>query len=173
MEFRALRAPFSDGVKQRLAAFDCGESVVNNYLHGDQPESAAASHIGATYVLAENGTLAGYAALVLSQMRLSTGEKKLHDLAWRDFGALRLAMIGVDVRFQRRGYGAALLEYVAGLALNMGEVVPIRYLVADANPHRHDWYTARGWVDNNSAYEKSRTEASGAISMRYDLHPPS
>ncbi|MGK2938925.1 MAG: GNAT family N-acetyltransferase [Solirubrobacteraceae bacterium] len=91
-------------------------------------------------------------------------------MAWRSFGALRVAMIGVHQDRQRRGHGSHLLKYVEGLAATISELVSVRYLVADANPERHDWYLARGWQDNNSEAERKRT--GNAISMRFDLHAP-
>jgi GNAT superfamily N-acetyltransferase len=150
--------------------------VVNRWLRGDEPEFAARHQYATTLLLlgiTDDGPpqLLGFVALALSQIRLTNSEKRPLDTPRLGFfGAIRVALVGVDAQHQGQGHGQRLLESAAGLARRVNDLVAVRFLVLDANPERHDWYRSLGWQDNESEAERTRLKSSGAISMRFDLH---
>ena len=78
-------------------------------------------------------------------------------------------MIGVDCEFQGRGYGESLLQWAIGKGRWLSEQVAFRFMLADVNLRRKDWYDARGWVVNRSGMYNVDDPANTTISMRLDL----
>src|SRR3954454_7346300 len=83
------------------AGFDCGREDQNVFLYEraweDQQEKASA-----TYLYHVNGMLAGYATVCMDALPLGKRERGLR-IRYKEVGALKLAQLGVDLRFQGRG----------------------------------------------------------------------
>ncbi len=78
-------------------------------------------------------------------------------------------MIGIDHQHQGTHCGVALLEAITGLARRISDHVAVRFLLADANIRKVDWYEARGFVANRAQAERDRTDPERSVSMRLDL----
>jgi hypothetical protein len=78
-------------------------------------------------------------------------------------------MIGVDHRHQGTRCGVGLLEAITGLARKLSQDIAVRFLLADANVRKVEWYEARGFVANRAERERDRTDPERSVSMRLDL----
>ena len=147
-------------------------------------ERQAAVGIGTTYLVTEPelvpNDIVGYVTLAPSQIHFSGGELRdsgLKEVQRSSFGALRIAMIGVDQEFARQGYGHILMEAAKLQAARMSEAVSMRFIVADALDTQLDWYERQGFLENNSDQERKRLAKAGerygshATSVRFDLGP--
>ena len=116
----------------------------------------------------------GYATLTFDSVRLTNSEKKkMEDLIGiSQFGAIRIQMIGVDHRHHRTRCGSALLEAVTGLGRKLSQDIAVRFILADANVRRIDFYEAAGFVRNQARKEAERTDPERSVSMRLDLIDP-
>jgi GNAT superfamily N-acetyltransferase len=73
--------------------------------------------------------------------KLSAGERQnIGEPRFTGFGAIRLVMIGTDVKHQGHGYGDELLDAIVGLARQVGETISVRFLIADANRLLQGWW---------------------------------
>lgn len=146
-----------------------------DFLRTGKYEPGIRSGISSTYLFVdpeESPELVGYATLTFDSIRLTNSEKKrFEDLAGiRQFGAMRIQMIGVDTRHHDRGYGKLLLESITGVARQLRGTVACRYILADANLRRVEWYEDRGFVPNQHKTEIDRLKERGrSVSMRFDL----
>lgn len=114
--------------------------------------------------------LVGYATLTFDSVRLTKTEKqRMEDVGFSDFGALRIQMFGIDHRHQGAHLGIALLQAVTGLARKVSQDVAARFLLADANVRRTEWYEAAGFVRNQAKRYRERPDPERSISMRLDL----
>ncbi|MDX6672114.1 MAG: Acetyltransferase domain [Solirubrobacteraceae bacterium] len=179
-----LTLPVSALLNEAISSFDCigeaeaGDSVaeeVRDFLKdGDYVEGIEHGY-SATYLLIDPdqrpAELLGYITVSLDSIRLTDGEKKaLGRPDFGDFGAVRIVMVGVDRRFVGRGYGGELVSAVVDFAGEIGEFVPVRFVVADANVRKQEWYEDRGFVVNRSKIENDPEDPSPeTISMRLDL----
>lgn len=93
----------------------------------------------------------------------------MEDVGFSDFGALRIQMIGIDHRHQGNGHGIDLLRGITGLARKLSRDVAVRYLLADANIRKVEWYEAAGFVPNQAKREIDRLDPERSVSMRLDL----
>lgn len=147
---------------------------VNGFLAEGRFEPGVRHGISATYLLLDpeaTPQLLGYATLTFDSVRLTNSEKRqMEDLAGvAEFGALRIQMIGVDHRCQKCGHGGIMLEGITGLARKLSEDVAVRFLLADANIRKVNWYEAAGFVANKAEKERDRTDPERSVSMRLDL----
>jgi GNAT superfamily N-acetyltransferase len=178
-----LALPIAEPLSEVIAEFDClgkdhaGDPVaenVNGFLAGGRYEPGLRHGISATYLLLDSEAtppLLGYATLTFDSVRLTNAERKrMEDLAGiAEFGALRIQMIGVDHRHQNCGHGLLLLKGITGLARKLSADVAVRFLLADANIRKVDWYEAAGFVPNRADREQERLDPERSVSMRLDL----
>ncbi len=189
--------PASDALREAVARFDCvqrllsdgspnpGEAMVRDFLQGGGYEIAAEAGTGTTYMLSDAevapGGLLGYVTLALSQIKLTVSERKrgegLDEVRQGDFGAIRVAMIGVDKEFLGKGHGKALLDAAVLHTARINREVSVRFIITDAVKTQTDWYRRQGFVENRAKAEVERlkrmAERTGisAVSMRLDLGP--
>jgi GNAT superfamily N-acetyltransferase len=183
-QFRRLALPVDPELSRVIAEFDCvGDAHtddpvaanVNGFL-ADARYIAGIEHgISSTYLFIDpeaEPVLVGYATLTFDSVRLTNTEKqRMEELVGiAEFGALRIQMIGVDHRHQGSRCGVALVEAITGLARRIRkDAVAVRFLLADANVRKVDWYEARGFVANRAERERDRTDPERSVSMRLDL----
>jgi ribosomal protein S18 acetylase RimI-like enzyme len=187
--------PASGGLREAIGGFDCvaigrgadedpGEVLVREFLSSGEMEQQASLGTSTTYLVSDlvglDRTLVGYVTLAPSQIRLTNSERRdsgLRDVAVAAFGAVRIAMIGVDHRFAGRGYGHLLMQTTIRHTASMGEHVTIRFVIADAANTQLHWYERQGFVENRARAEVERVAASSedlgspGTSMRLDLGP--
>lgn len=154
--------------------FDCGREAQNRFLHSlawaDQQE-----WLSCTYLHFVRGICVAYATVCMDALLLGTREKP-KSIPYRFVGALKLAQIGVDRRFQGRGIGREVIADVVYLARHAAARYGCRYISLDAHPDLVGWYEKHGFVINKVA-QKQRVEAFAGktdpsqlpVSMRLDL----
>jgi GNAT superfamily N-acetyltransferase len=180
-----LAPPIGEALDQALGEFNCvpddGQhdpvaETVCEFLRTGKFEPGIRAGFSSTYLFLDpeaSPRLVGYATMTFDSIRLTNSEKKkFEDLAGiRQFGALRIQMIGIDTRHHGSGYGKLLLESITGIARQLRDTVACRYILADANLRRVQWYERRGFVLNRASTEIERLEEGGrSVSMRFDLH---
>jgi GNAT superfamily N-acetyltransferase len=92
-------------------------------------------------------------------------------------GALKLAQLGVDERFQGRRLGKVIVSDAFGLAHALSLIVGCRFVSVDARPGLDAWDARLGFKHNKLmkerrlrfALEKNRDPRHLATSMRLDL----
>lgn len=182
-QLRQVALPIEEPLLQAIRDFDClgsGQAAdpvaenVNGFLVEGRFLPGLEQGVSSTYLLIDNEAdppLLGYATLTFDSVRLTNAEKRqMQDLLGiREFGALRVQMIGIDRRYQGEGHGAALLEAITGLARRLSNGVALRFLLADAKVRKADWYTAHGFVPNRAERERGRIDPRRSVSMRLDL----
>jgi GNAT superfamily N-acetyltransferase len=182
-QLRQLALPIEDRLYRAIQHFDCrgsrhaGDPVaenVNGFLTDGRFLSGLEQGISSTYLLLDREVdpfLVGYVTLTFDSVRLTNAEKNQMEelLGIGEFGALRIQMIGIDRHHQGTGYGHALLEAITGLARKLSHDVAFRFLLADANVRKVEWYESHGFVLNRAQRERSRTNPERSVSMRLDL----
>lgn len=165
---RVLRAPPEAG-------FDCGRKEQNRFFY----ESAWAdqqAHVSVTYLYFVGGTCAAYATLCMDALPLGRRERA-EELRYPEIGALKLAQLGVDRRFQRKGVGRLVVADMTTLARVLARSVGCRYVSLDAQPELVGWYESQGFTRNElrqaqrvvDALKYGREPEKIAVSMRFDL----
>lgn len=179
-QFRRLALPIGDSLSQAIDAFSCedeGDPVAQNvheFLAKRRFEPGISHGISATYLLTDSDCqpqLLGYVTLTFDAVRLTNSEKRrMDDLTGiPEFGALRIQMIGVDHRHQGTHCGVDLLEATTGVARQLSGLVAVRYVLADANIKKVEWYERAGFVRNRAKKYEDRPDPERSVSMRLDL----
>jgi GNAT superfamily N-acetyltransferase len=155
--------------------FDCGRDEQNSFFleHAwrDQVE-----RLSTTYVLSIHGLVAAFATVCTDAIPLSRSERGT-DIPYGQVASLKLAQLGVDVRFQGGGLGQRAVAFVVGLAEDIGNHVGCRYVTLQANPDVERWYQVLGFVRNRLHHQQRLDDAIAhqrdperiPISMRFDL----
>ncbi|MEA2331528.1 MAG: hypothetical protein QOH58_1666 [Thermoleophilaceae bacterium] len=148
---------------------------VNDFLRDGDYVSGIEHGYSTTYLLLDPdeqpGEVLGYLTVSIDSIRLSGAEKRaLGKPHFADFGAVRIVMIGVDHRFTAQGYGELLVLAAIDFTHQIGDFVALRFVVADANIRKQEWYEHRGFVVNRSPNENDPEDADReTISMRFDV----
>lgn len=175
--------PLEGTLLAAVEGFDCrsnpdaaGESLVADFFRSGQFASDAADAASTTYLALDDEnvpTLCGYVTLAITQVRLTRSERAGAGMASKrsDFAAVRIAMLGVDIRAQGRGIGSALVDEAILHTAELSESVTARFVVVDALPGREGWYEQHGFAVCASEAERQRGERAGTTSMIRDLGP--
>jgi GNAT superfamily N-acetyltransferase len=181
-QLRRLALPVDEQLSRVIAEFDCVGAThlrdpvaenVSSFLTDRRYEPGLRHGISATYLFIDGEAdplLVGYTTLTFDSVRLTNAEKqRMEDVGFSDFGALRIQMFGVDHRHQGIGFGTALLQAVTGLARKVSQDVATRFLLADANVRKVEWYEGAGFVPNTAERYRERPDPERSVSMRLDL----
>ena len=153
--------------------FDCGRDAQTHFLY-DHALHDRSQRVSVTYLYRSGESLAAYTTVCMDAIPLGRRERPT-TIRYRDVGALKLAQLGVDRFFQRRGYGAMAVADVIGLAIELSRYVGCRYVTLDAKPDLVGWYQSLGF-EINQLKQKQRIAAAAdrhpdeiPVSMRFDL----
>jgi GNAT superfamily N-acetyltransferase len=187
VQLSRIELPVAEELQEAIDRFDCvGDQhdddpvahEVRDFLRDGSFALGIEQGFSSTYVLVDDEQamprdVVGYTTLAIDSIRLTSSERRALDRPdFPDFGAIRVAMIGVDHRFQGRGFGLLVLRAVADLAMTISDVIAVRFLLADANVRQREWYENRGWVLNRALKYREEGEPDGeptTVSMRLDL----
>jgi GNAT superfamily N-acetyltransferase len=157
--------------------FDCGRDAQNRFLYNraliDQQE-----WISTTYLYRAGGVVAAFFTACHDSIPLGTRERP-RGIPYKDLGAIKLAQLGVDRRFQGMGLGHFVVAGMLSFARIEAMPPRCRYVTLDAEPDLLGWYVRQGFVVNKIV-QKQRVEAAAGkrdpaeltISMRFDLRAP-
>ena len=117
---------------QEVGEFDCGSSELDVWLQ----RHALASHkagLARTYLALDDGTVAGYVSLTTGSIRPEDAPKRLARGMPRDpIGAILIARLAVDRRYQGQRLGSRLLAEALRRAVAAGDAAAARLVVVDA-----------------------------------------
>jgi GNAT superfamily N-acetyltransferase len=143
--------------QDEVAAFDCGDEPLNNYLQRHAWTNQQKSSIGVTYVAIDDGaprSVIGYFTLATASVPRDAFPKKyVRGLPPYDLPLILLARLAVDQRFSGKGLGHALISEALKIALQVADDVGCRGVVTDAYLDKVDWYARYGFVALEGAAE--------------------
>lgn len=157
---------------------DCGREEQNEHLRLRAWEDQE-QRLSTTYLLDHFGEVAGYVTVCMDSLPLTRRERGF-TIRYQNVSALKLAQLGIDLRFQGRGLGTRAVGIVTRLAQRVGEQVGCRYLTIDAQRDLVTWYEGIGFKPNElrqqqriaEAIQHRREPEAIPVSMRLDLREP-
>lgn len=115
-----------------VEAFDCGQEALNLFLrkHALQNQRSGGSQ---TYVGLVDETVIGYYALAVGSVEQEQAPERVRKgLAKHSIPIMLLARLSVDLHWQRKGVGAALLKDAILRTLQAADIAGIRAFVVHA-----------------------------------------
>ncbi len=115
-----------------VEAFDCGQEALNLFLrkHALQNQRSGGSQ---TYVGLVDETVIGYYALAVGAVKQEQAPERVRKgLAKHSIPIMLLARLSVDLHWQRKGVGAALLKDAILRTLQAADIAGIRAFVVHA-----------------------------------------
>lgn len=149
--------------KHELAAFACGESSLDDWLHRHSRHAEAAGS-ARTFVTTDGERVAGYYALAIGQVEPTDGTRRLlkGQPAKRPVPVLVLARLAVDREHQGRGIGRSLLQDALLRCAGVADSVGVRAVVAHTHEEANAFYDQFG-------FEASPTDPLHRILLVKDL----
>lgn len=145
--------------QDKVAAFDCGDEALNDYLNRHAWANRQKISIGVTYVALDEGaplSVIGYFTLATASVPPDAFPKKyVRGLPPYDLPLILLARLAVDRRFSGKGLGHALISEAFKIALR----------VADAGMPLHHYRRISGlgrlvcalWFHRPGGYRRERS----------------
>jgi GNAT superfamily N-acetyltransferase len=141
--------------------FDCGNSVINAYVRGSLKKGVKDGYCAAKALIdSKSGELLGvctFSGYSLDKAKLAgvvTGSVP------NDISVVRLIMLGVVTKEQKKGYGQDLLLVFFEQVKLIHESLPIKGVYLDAAPAAVNFYARLGFVELNEP-----PNAYGAVPM--------
>ncbi|HET7232428.1 MAG TPA: GNAT family N-acetyltransferase [Longimicrobium sp.] len=156
-------------------SFDCGRDEQNQHLH-ERAFHDQEQQLSMTYLLQQDGLTAGYVTVCMDALPLTRAERG-PEIRYQHVGALKLAQLGIDTRYQGRGFGTTAVRTVVRLAQRVGDIAGCRYITVDAQPDLVEWYANQGFKRNElrqsqriaEAVRYGRDPSRIPVSMRFDI----
>jgi GNAT superfamily N-acetyltransferase len=141
MEIRALRE--SDD----RSRFHSGEADLDRFFGKYAGQNQFRHFLGVTYVTVEGERILGFVTVAPGHIEIDRlPEADRRRLPRYPLPFLRLARLAVDEAARDRRLGAALLQFVLGLALRTGSTLGCVGVVVDALPGAADFYAKHGFA---------------------------
>lgn len=150
--------------KHEIAAFCCGDSELDSWLHR-HARQAEATDSAKTFVTTSDGkTVVGYYALAINQVQSEDASARLlkGQPANSPVSVLHLARLAVDRKHQGNGVGSSLVEDALLQCSVVSERVGVRALTVYAYPEANAFYDQFG-------FEESPTDPLHRILLTKDL----
>ena len=125
----SLRGPEALATQHRLEGFDCGKAALNDWLlrHARQAQGSGSAK---TFVVAEDGRVAGYFSLTVGQIdTLDAPERIRKGMGQYPLPVVILARLAVSQQDQGRGVGFGLLQDAIRRTLLIAEQAGIRAML--------------------------------------------
>jgi len=127
--------------------FDCGNSVLNDFLKRYAYQNQHRYMVGVTYITHLDNRVVGYITISVSSIKkVSVDLKKPYD----DIPVLKIARLAVDKLFKNRGIGKRLLKFAIIKAIELKDNYGCVGIVVDAKPEAIGFYEHFGFIKINS-----------------------
>jgi len=122
--------------KHNRKNFDCGVEALNNYLklYANQHYK---KDLTRTYVLSQDSMIAGFYTITMSIAKVKNST----------ISVALIGRLGVDKRFQKRGYGEWLLVDALKKLLSASEIVGFSHIIVDAKDGAKEFYKKFGFTE--------------------------
>lgn len=126
-----------------LDGFDCGQPALNQFLQRFALMNQKAS-CTQTYVSTVQGRVAGFYSLAVGSVSPADASGRVaKGLARHPVPVMILARLAVDVEYQRKGLGRALLKNALLRTLQAADIAGIRAVLVHAKDEQaREWYAA-------------------------------
>lgn len=144
-----LNPPEPLGQQHSIEAFDCGKPSLNDWLlrHARQAQGSGSAK---TFVVTEDGRVAGYFSLTVGQVdTLEVPERIRKGMGQYPIPVVILARLAVHRQYQGRGIGVGMLQEAIRRTLLIAEQAGIRALLT--HPIDDDaarFYTRFGFISS-------------------------
>ncbi|EAO2685811.1 GNAT family N-acetyltransferase [Salmonella enterica] len=151
----------SDMTYPGVKHFDCGNTVINSFVRNSLKKSVKDGNCAAKALIDEKtGKLIGVCSFTAYSLDRSKLAGTIGGPLPHDVGVVRLNMLGVATKEQKKGYGQDLLcEFFEHVKL-IHQALPVKGVYLDAAPDAVNFYARLGFVEL-----KEPPNAFGAVPM--------
>jgi GNAT superfamily N-acetyltransferase len=143
----SLTAPEPLGQQHRIDEFDCGKSALNDWLlsHARQAQGSGSAK---TFVVSENGRVAGYFSLTVGQVdTIEAPERIRKGMGQYPIPVVILARLAVNRQDQGCGIGVGMLQDAIRRTLLIAEQAGIRAMLTHPiDEEASRFYTRFGFI---------------------------
>lgn len=141
--------------------FDCGNSVINSYVRNSLKKSVKEGNCAAKVLIdTQSSELLGVCTFTAFSLEKNKFSGILAGSLPADVGVVRLIMLGIATKQQKKGYGQDLLAAFFEQVKTIHTALPIRGVYLDADPAAISFYARLGFEQLNEP-----PNAFGAVPM--------
>lgn len=131
-----------------LSSFECGVNRLDHFLRAYAWQNQNDLYIGVTYVALRGSTVAGYATVSPSELRIDERASTLFSEGGPSYAypVLRLGRLAVDKRYQGQGIGQDLVQHVFLQAVKMKDIFGCTGVLVDALSEKTTFYERLGFL---------------------------
>lgn len=143
-----ISAPKPLSEKHELAAFDCGEEMLNKWLK-NKAMANQASGASKTYVICEDKKVIGYYCLAASAVALNSTTARVRRNMPDPVPMMIIGRLAIDKNRQGSGLGKALLKDAILRTMQAADIVGVRGLFVHAlSPDAKAFYERQGFQES-------------------------
>lgn len=158
----------------QVRGFDCGNKDLNDFLNTEEVANYEREKLGKTHLVywQREGALVGYFTIASESLRTEYFHSVKSftipsEIRLSAVPGILIGRLATDLRFKRRGVGASMLRYIAGLALESPAAA--RCLFLEAYPDSIEFYKRFDFVPVD--HQKLRHRRNRVMVYDLKLHP--
>jgi hypothetical protein len=153
-----------------ISDFNCGDQDLNEFLKVDSFNYKEKKLANTTLVIYQEKVI-GFFSLCTDAIKLDPDEKEEYNIKNKpisEYPSVKIARLGVDINFQKKGVGSILIKLAIGLIRDrLNEHIGCRFITVDAYPDKISFYEKYNFVRNQ---HQKYTKKQNYISMRFDKY---
>ncbi len=126
--------------------------------------------LNTTHLFFLGGKLIGFISLCADSIRLDLNEKEEENLPFVSVPALKIARLAIDKNFQFGGLGKLLIQFSVKKALEVREIIGVRFLTVDCYEHRLSYYKKFGFIQNGIQREGRQPDQPLSLRLNIDTY---
>lgn len=135
----------------RVRNFSCGNKDLDDFLNTEEVDNYEAQNFGKTYLVFYKGDLVAYFTISFDGLRreyLKTHRSfsKAGEVIIESIPAIKIGRLAVHKDWQHVGIGRTIIQYIAGMALELSRQGGLRLLIVEAKPESKDFYEKCGFM---------------------------
>ncbi|MBD2809722.1 N-acetyltransferase [Xenorhabdus sp. Vera] len=132
----------------RQKNFDCGNHVINRYVRSSLKSNVTnGNYVAKVLIDTQTDELLGVCSFTGYSLAKSRLSEVLSGSMPSDLSVVRLVMLGVSVKHQKKEYGHILMREFLVHVIKVHYVMPIEGIFLDADPDAVEFYTLLGFVE--------------------------
>ena len=140
--------------------FDCGDEDLNDFIHNDALKHLY-EDLAVTYLCVIDEIVLGFVSISNASIKISKKDKKEMEYKYPEFPSVRVGRLAIDKKYEGKGIGSYIIDWVFGKCEDMGYEVGIRFVSVDA------YKDVVGFYKKNKFFIKDNTKKN--IPMYFDL----
>lgn len=131
-----------------LKVFDCSDLVINKYVKDNLKKQNVRNNVKTLVLTKNSDSVIGFVTVNLFQLSKEVVPSTIFSFSLPPkIGVMKISMLAVDKKYQKNGWGLALMKAAFDYILSAADIIPdIKGVYIDAKENAEKFYARLGFI---------------------------